>query len=260
MSVIKIEEYTQQNGVDILKVYCKPTKKFPEGKNFFYAPAEAIGLVNKFTWNLCQKKNRHCITVIANINNMYTTTFHQELFKFYHGYYWNKDIDHINMIDYDNTDSNLNAVSSSQNRYNTFRKGYSYIKGKNYFRAEVFTMKIIYPFGVTRGEDTVCRQQSHLEHNELKDFHNNVWYMFDFKKYRRGSEDILDLERTGQISEEEAIYRHILRYSENAWYMLRYGLEEYYKENHIPIPKYSLDADGFMIHPITGQKLCPFAK
>ena len=32
--------------------------------------------------------------------------------------------------------------------------------------------------------------------------------------------DILDLERTGQISEEEAIYRHVLRYAaDNAWYV-----------------------------------------
>ena len=82
--------------------------------------------------------------------------------------------------------------------------------------------------------------------------------MFDFKKYRRGSEDILDLERTGKISEEEATYRHILRYADNAWFYLRYNLEDYFRQYHIPVPKYSLDTQGFMVHLITNQRLCPF--
>ena len=42
--------------------------------------------------------------------------------------------------------------------------------------------------------------------------------------------------------------------------MLRYGLEEYYKENNIPIPEYDLDSEGFMVDKITRKKLCPFYK
>lgn len=259
MSVIKIEEYKQQNGVDILKVYCKPTKNFPEGNNFFYAPAEAIDLVQAYSWILYRKCDRKLISVMAGVYNT-TTTFHQELFFKYQGYYWNQDLDHINMIDFDNTDENLNAVTSSQNRYNSFRKGYSSIKKGHYYRAEVYTDKITYPFGIVKREDEACMQQYKLEYELLKEYQGDKWYMFDFKKYRRGSEDILDLERTGIISEEEAIYRHILKYADNAWYMLRYGLEQYYKDNHIAIPKYSLDIDGFMVHSITGKRLCPFYK
>ena len=116
----------------------------------------------------------------------------------------------------------------------------------------------IYPMGYLKTEDEVCISQNYIEQVWLRERLGSQYYMFDFKKYRRGSEDIVDLERVGKVSEEEATYRHILRYSGNAWYMLRYGLEQYYKNNHIPIPKYSLDTDGFMVHHITGQRLCPF--
>lgn len=82
-------------------------------------------------------------------------------------------------------------------------------------------------------------------------------YRYDFLKDRRKDTDILDLERTGQISEDEAIYRHILRYADNAWFYYRYNLTKYFADNRIPLPRYSRDSDGFMIHPITGQQLCP---
>ena len=67
----------------------------------------------------------------------------------------------------------------------------------------------------------------------------------------------MDLERTGQISEDEAVYRHVLRYADNAWYLYRYNLFEYYKDNNIPIPVYAIDDEGFMTHHITGQRLYP---
>ena len=41
-------------------------------------------------------------------------------------------------------------------------------------------------------------------------------YNYNFLLDRVIDLDILDLERTGQISEEEAIYRHVLRYADNA--------------------------------------------
>lgn len=100
--------------------------------------------------------------------------------------------------------------------------------------------------------------QSNIERVWLREKLGTDYYIFDFLKYRRGSEDLLDLERTGVLSEEEATYRHILRYKDNAWYYLRYNLEQYFKDYNIPVPKYSLNEQGFMIHPITGKKLCPF--
>ena len=258
MAVLKIEEYKQMNGVLILKVFLKPTKKFSNG--YFYAPAEAIDLVQKYTWYLHQDGNR--VRVVANAVSDYsskTILFHKELFKFYQGYGWQDDIDHINMIEFDNTDNNLNAVSRQQNQFNHFTKGYSYDNDWGTFRPKIIINSKNYrPFQFTHREDEACYLQNEIEQVWLRNKLGTDYYMFDFKKYRRGSEDILDLERTGQISEEEAIYRHILRYSENAWFYLRYGLEQYFKDYHIPVPKYSLDTEGFMVHPITGQKLCPF--
>lgn len=258
MAVLKIEEYKQMNGVSILKVILKPTKKFPNG--YFYAPSEAIELVQKYSWYLAQDGNR--VVIIAKAVSDYcrkTIYFHKELFRFYQGYDWQEDIDHINLIEFDNTDGNLNATTSSQNQYNRFTKGYSYDKDRGHFRPQIsINSKNYRPFQFTHREDEACYLQNELEQIILKEKLGTDYYMFDFKKYRRGSEDILDLERTGQISEEEAIYRHILRYSENAWFYLRYGLEQYFKDYHIPVPKYSLDTEGFMVHPVTGQRLCPF--
>lgn len=257
MSVVKIEEYRQQNGDDILKVFCKPTKRFPEGGNYFYAPADAVDLVQERSWSLDKRVNGAMIRA----NTIYTSvSFHQELCNFYYNYYVDC-IDHINMVDIDNTDDNLNIVTIQQNALNQFRRGYTFSNNQLKL-AFVPRIKLngqaIRPFSQVHREDEVCILQNELEQEFARFELQEDYYMFDFKRYRRGSEDILDLERTGQISEEEATYRHILKYSDNAWYMLRYGLEVYYKEHNISIPQYSLDFDGFMIHPITGQRLCPF--
>ena len=66
------------------------------------------------------------------------------------------------------------------------------------------------------------------------------------------------MERTGHISEDEAVYRHVLRHAaNNAWYYHRYNLTEYFRDNHLKVPDYAIDEEGYMTHPITGQKLCP---
>lgn len=253
----RIEEYKQVNGVDILKVICKPTAKFPNG-SYFYAPAEALSLVQNYNWFLHQAGNK--VQVIAKVGSgcVKNICFHKELFKFYQGYDWNGEIDHINMIEYDNTDNNLNAISSSQNNYNKFVKGYFYHNRDKCFQPRiVIDSRHYYPFSAVHREDDACILQNN-EQIYLRDKLGTDYYMFDFKKYRRGSEDILDLERTGKISEEVATYMHILKYADNAWYYLRYDLREYFREYHIPVPKYSIDEQGFMVHSITGQRLCPF--
>lgn len=261
--VERIEEYRQQNGVDILKVILKPTKKFPEGKNYFYAPSEARSLVEKYTWFL-HAEGKNQAYVIAGVYSTYhcsTIYFHAKLFGFYNNYAWQGDIDHRDIIEYDNTEQNLEPVTSQQNNFNKLTRGYVFnIKRKPAsFTARIkIEGKDYYPYSAVRNEVDVCNAQNYAEQVCLREKLGTQYYMFDFKKYRRGSQDILDLERTGQISEEEAIYKHILRYSNNAWYYYRYGLQDYFKQYHIPIPQYSLDEYGFMTHPITGQKLCPF--
>ena len=264
MAVERIEEYRQQNGVDILKVWCKPTKNFPEGKNFFYAPAEAVDLVSKYTWFLhMYGKNRVRVLANGKTHQDNSLLFHSTIFQFYQGYIWQEDIDHRDMVEYDNTDENLEAVTRQQNNFNKMTRGYHIdIRRKpvNFQAQFQISGKLYYPCKAIRNESDACIAQNYAEKVWLQERLGNQYYMFDFFKYRRGSEDILDLERTGQISEEEATYRHILRYADNAWYYLRYGLQDYFKHYHIPVPRYSLDDMGYLTHPITGQKLCPFAK
>lgn len=263
MSVERIEEYKQVNGVHILKVYCKPTKAFPEGNNLFYAPSEAINLVKKYAWFL-GTYGKHSVYIIAHDNSTYhydTIQFHAKFFEFYQGYKWQGSIDHINLIEIDNIDCNLNAVNQMQNGFNKLTRGYIF---DTRIKPAIFQIKInidgkyYYPYKSVRNEADACSVQNYAEQVWLRETLGSQYYMFDFKKCRRGSQYLLDLERTGQISEEEATYRHIMRYADNAWYYLRYGLQDYFKQYHIPVPQYNLDAYGFMVHPITGQKLCPF--
>ena len=257
MGVLRKEYYRQQNGVEIIKVILKPTKKFPNG--YFYCPAEAESLVDSYCWCLTKYRNR--IQVITQNKGWGTKTlyFHKELFKLYRGYDWQEDIDHLNMLEFDNTDANLNAISHQQNQFNHFTRGYSYRKDYNYFQAKYrLSGKAYYPFSAVRKEDEACKQQNYIDKVIFKEALGDQYYRFDFLKYRRGSEDILDLERQGIISEEEATYRHIMRYADNAWYYLRFGLEQYFKENNIQVSQYSLDSNGFMIDRVSGKKLCPF--
>ena len=261
MAVLKKEYYTQQNGVKVIKVVLKPTRVFPEGSNYFYAPREAESLVDSYCWYL-HKHSKKGIEVIAYNHGWGTSKtlyFHKELFEFYRGYDWNEDIDHISLVELDNTNDNLNAVSHQQNGFNKFVKGYSYRKNKNHFQAKYkLNGKVYCPFSTTHREDEACIQANYVDKVILKEELGDDYYRFDFLKYRRGSEDILDLERTGQITEDEAIYQHIMRYADNAWYYLRFGLQEYFTEHNIPVPEYNLDADGFMVDRLTGKKLCPF--
>lgn len=254
MSDPKIETYKMKNGVDILKVYCKPTVKFLDGKNYFYADARAIDLVKKYVWRLSKDENR--VYVQAKDGWHDTCVFSQEWYKLCLGHPV-EYVDHINSVGFDNINQNLNIVTNQQNQFNRLTKGY-YYKNKSFKSKITLNGQSCYPFPVVHGEDEACMQRNNIEQCWLKDGLGNDYYMFDFKKYRRGSEDILDGERTGIISEDEAVYQHIMRYAENAWFYLRFGLQDYFKDNNIAVPKYALDENGFMVHPITNQKLCPF--
>lgn len=249
IAVEKIEQYG-----DTLKVILKPTKHFPVG--YFYCDSEDIDIIQGHTWLLSQQsRNIYVVAHGYRRNNYY---LHRELAFKYLGYYPDY-IDHCNLCEIDNVDSNLNEVSNQQNMHNKATKNYLFDVRRNNFQTRIkYNQDSLYPYGVVKTELEACIQQRELETVYLKDLMQDDYYMYDFLKDRRNDLDILDLERTKQISEEEAIYRHVLRYADNAWFYHRYNLEQYFKDNHIPVPDFDIDEQGFMIDKVTRKRLCPF--
>ena len=225
------------------KVILKPTQRFPDG--YFYCDASDEKLVRNYTWRLQSQKEPY---VVAYYRDMGQLRFHREkahnILDDYPDY-----INHINGIEFDNINMNLDKVSQQQNIWCAPSRGYV-IAGRSFEpRIKVNHQQIRAKCTRTEVEAIQSAYQLEMQYED---------YRYDFLKDRRKDIDILDLERTGKISEDEAIYRHVLRYaSDNAWYLYRYNLFDYFADNGIPIPSYALDSEGFMIHSITGQRLCP---
>ena len=248
MAVQRIEQYG-----DTLKVFLN-SKKICSNYDYFYCDLSEIVLVNQFSWYLHCFKNYNRIEAKKGSQHI---LLHREIALKYLGYY-PSCIDHVNMVSFDNIDTNLNAVNKQQNSYNCFIRGYEIIRTSSFNPTIGFNKEHYSPYKAVHSEFKACILQNEIEQVWLREQLKDDYYMFNFLKYRRGSEDILDLERTGQISEEEAIYRHVLRYADNAWYYYRYGLEQYFRENHIPVPDFDLDSQGFMVDKITRKHLCSF--
>lgn len=246
MSVLEVEKYRQKNGEDILKVILKPTKVYPEG--YFYCDAYAEELVKSYTWGLMNKKQPY---VVAHSRGCHYSSqllyFHQE--KAYNILDRHPDyINHINGIEFDNVNANLDEVSQRQNNWCKPSRGY-FIAGRS-FRPQIIVNSRQIWAKCVRTEVEACQIVYQLE-LQYED------YRYDFLKDRRKDVDILELERTGQISEDEAIYRHVCCHAkDNAWYYYRYNLADYFTDNRLKVPDYATDIDGYMTHPITGQKLC----
>lgn len=260
MAVSGIKQYRQKDGTDILKVFTKPTKRFPDG-GYFYVDAKDIDVIQNYNWGLiADGKN---IVVATNTCSVYSyrkfLVFHQELAYKYLGYHPDY-IDHINGIDIDNTDENLNVVTSQQNAFNRPSRGYNKNHRYKSFQVRVrLSQELLSPYSTVHTEVEACQLAYLAEADYLKLKLDSDYYMYDFLRNRRGDLDILDLERTGIISAEEATYRHVIRYAkDNAWYYYRYNLEQYFRDNCIPIPNFITDEDGFMRHPVTNKLLCPF--
>ena len=245
MAVKGIEKYRQQNSEDVLKVILKPTQKFPEG--YFYCDACDEELVKNYTWCLHTQRYPYVIANLGSSYNQQTKQFHQEkafnILDEYPNY-----INHINGVEFDNVNQNLDKVTNQQNCWARPSKGYR-INGRSFEPRIGINSQNIYAKCV--GVEVEAIQLAYQLELEYED------YRYNFLKDRRKDIDILDLERTGQISEEEAVYRHVLRYADNAWYYYRYNLVEYFKDNHLTVPVFSIDSGGYMTHSITGQRLCP---
>lgn len=246
MAVLRTEKYRQKNSDDILKVILKSTQKFPQG--YFYCDASDEELVRQYTWFLKTQKEPY---VVANIGGRYShqlLQFHREkAFNILDRY--PKYINHIDGIKFDNVNKNLDEVTNQQNLWCVPSRGYA-IDRKNFRPYIGINSQTIYA-NCTRIEVGAIQSAYQLE----LQYEN---YRYDFLRDRRKDLNLLDMERTGKISEDEAIYLHVLRYAaNNAWYVYRYDLFDYFNENHIPIPAFSIDSEGYMTHSITGQRLCP---
>ncbi len=245
MAVKGIEKYRQQNSEDVLKVILKPTQKFPEG--YFYCDACDEELVKNYTWCLHTQRYPYVIANLGSSYNQQTKQFHQEkafnILDEYPNY-----INHINGVEFDNVNQNLDKVTNQQNSWARPSRGYL-IAGRSFQPHVAVNSRQIHD-KCTRTEVEAIQLAYQLE-LQYED------YRYDFLKDRRKDADILNLERTGRISEEKAVYHHVCRYADNAWFYYRYNLTEYFRDNHLKVPDYAIDEEGYMTHPITGQKLCP---
>ena len=159
-------------------------------------------------------------------------------------------LDHIDGVGIDNRIKNLRRADYSKNSFNKQTRGYS-VKS-NRFIVRYRSNDVDLPYMTFDNEFDAVHYCFLREDKFQSDF------KYNFFTDRRGDLDILDLELTDKISENEALYRHITRYAlDNAWYYFRFGLQDYFYENYLEPPTFQLDSDGFMVHPVTKKRLCP---
>ena len=245
MAVIRVETYG-----DVLKVVLKPTRKFPNG--YFYTDNNpvALELINNYSWCLAKKdKNTY---VLANVyGQKKLLLFHREYAKRVLGYYPDY-LDHINGLEIDNRDENLNIVSQQQNARNRPTIGYKFERSR-VFRPNYILNSRLYCRGIYKSEPEALVATYNLREEIYSD------YNYNFLEDRRDFEDLLEQEIKGILSHEETIFiRVTYLILDNPWYVYRYNLFDYCKNNNIVIPPYELDNQGFMISPVTKQRLCPY--
>lgn len=249
MAVRDIEIYD-----DVAKIILKPTKKFPNG--YFYTDNNpvAINLVNSYTWFLHTHDNN--TYVVAHYGTFATEQkllyFHQEYAKGVLSYYPDY-IDHISGVCIDNRDINLNVVTQQQNTRNKPTVGYRFDARRNHFQPYYILDGKTYYSGIYKSEPEALLAIYQLRQEVYAD------YNYNFYLDRRGDEDILDAELTKKITTQQAIYYHVKKYiTDNPWYVYRYNLFDYCRQYSIVIPHHNLDNQGFMIHPETHKRLCPY--
>lgn len=241
----KIEAYD-----NILKVSLKPTRKFPNG--FFFCDADALDLVQSYSWHLREVGNNIYVSAIKRGSQFY---FQQEYAFQVLGYYPD-NIDFRNLAGIDCRDINLNAIPKKETYKNRPCIGYRYYSTlKNKFQVTVFDDYKFLDEVYCPNEFEAIKTAYNMRQFYYKDFN------YDFFEDRQHDFDILNAELTKKISSDYATYLHIVRYvNDNPWYVYRFGLEGYCKDNHISAPTFRIDSNGFMVHPITGQKFCPYKK
>lgn len=277
--VSHMEEYTQKNGMKVLKVFTKPTGRSPGG--YFYISVDVI--TNK--WHK-ERWNAHQWSVyrdqVSATCMLFLTDSDQKS---------DLRLVHVNGVGIDNVWNNVLVLTRSQMVHGRPSKGYFLTPGGRFYaRVVVDGKKYVGEERKTEFEvlrDVVQMRKLHCfrllldytDHSDRFEHYLKFDYTFNYLSARSGSpkqgeyvgydyffyldrrqdRDLLDLERTGVISTEEAMYHHVMRHvADNAWYYYRYNLGNYFRYNHIPIPDFSTDINGFMTDRVTGRRLCPF--
>lgn len=231
----------------ISKVILEPTSKFPEGKNYFYVDTKDLDLVLKLRdckfygdWDTrAYPSGSRLYRAIVERNTKQATDV----------------IDHVNGVSIDNTSRNLKSVTKLQNRRNRPWRGYKLCYGGGFvFTNTLSDDSLEEPYRKTFiREDEIVLSRMEFESRHWTD------YGYDFLSDRRGELDIISMEYEGKISHEEATLMHVMRKAKNnAWYVLRYNLSDYFKEHEIPEPGYYLNEFNRMCDVETDELLCPF--
>lgn len=221
----------------ISKVYMKETKKYPWGKNYFYVNTEDLDLVcEEFRqWRFIGNKNHLTYVWRDYPLGIKYHGLHQYIY-FAHTGEFPETIDHINGVGIDNTFRNLRNGLESDNMMNRRTRGYSVCVSSKYTWEEEMAL--------AKSKEEECLRKA-------------GYFVYDFFLDRRDELDLLDLEYTGEISHDEAVYRHVLRTAGvNAWYAYRYNLLDYMEEHDIKIPQYTHDGCR-MVDINSGALLCP---
>jgi hypothetical protein len=252
LSVIYCEHYRQQNDADIIKVFCKPTKNFPIGTNYFYAPAEYEDYIMSKCWYLIKNSGFY---VGRHVKSGFDTTLsylHIEVKNLLNEDTFGYDVNHKNLCEFDDTFENLETIEHKLNQVCKMKQVYGIIDNA---KAHYFTPSIRIDGELILGsskhdELSVCLAQRDLELSKRS-------YNVDPLNYFRGSDDILDLLRTGKIDSEESKVMLLQKYARNVWYIARYNLFEECEKYHIDIAPYRLNVGGYLIDS-SGNLLNPY--
>lgn len=259
----EIKEYRQQDGTDILSVS-------PYG----VSDERACTLINAEKYDVLNKFGRDW-RISLNSFNEYPISGNHMLHREVYGESLPSNIalDHQNHVKFDNVSSNLNPVTPLQNMQNKMYRRYINDPKRFIVRLpvdtgripeEMFRLGLIVKVDKNRGyiysheynnEADACRVAGLMERVYKK--YNPDYNAFDITKYMKDDVRTLLALRKGEIGQEEADFLHLSSYKNNAWYVLRYNLEDLFMSFNIPIPKYSLDENGYMIDPISNIRLCP---
>lgn len=234
---VSIEYHTTQDGFDVAIALYKAD--YGDSLNPVFTDADVMKHVTNSSL-VC--------TDMINISHdvfdlRYYTTLHAFDYLYMHNLTsYDGDIDHISMNRWDNTSLNLRNISHRQNCLNKPSIGYSVPRDRS-FQVQG---KGNIPGNIYNNEFDAVSEAGFIESEYKKSFPDGE-FIFDFMKWRAYDTNLLLNYYRGSISAEELTYKHVLKYADNAWYYYRYNLKDYFKDNHIPIPEFSLDKDGFML-------------